>query len=180
MASPVGEASRSSERFDCAPVGDRSMVRLTSWLPAKEFDGPIEWQGRPLPGLTGDVLGGDPRVLCTSPQEWLLIFTATDVVPLRNLVAPDLARHSLALIDLTAALTVFELRGSKVRDVLRKSCALDVEGEDLATSRCARTRFANIPVLIDCIRFAELYEIYVVRSYAAYLQSWLTDAGSQA
>jgi sarcosine oxidase, subunit gamma len=161
---------------DITTVTGRTLLRLSSWLPSASFSGPVVWEGRALPLRAGHVLNGEPRALCTAPQEWLLVFPTTDVTGLRQAVESDLSRQSLALVDLTSGLRVLELRGSAARDILSKSCGLDFDPRAFGAGQCARTRFANIPVLIDCTQPTDVFELYVARSYCAYLQSWLEDA----
>jgi sarcosine oxidase subunit gamma len=60
--------------------------------------------------------------------------------------------------------------------VLSKSCGLDFHPRRFALGHCARTRFAQIPVLIDCVDALPRFELYVQKSYSHYLEDWLIDA----
>jgi sarcosine oxidase, subunit gamma len=162
--------------LDLATVSDRTILRLSSWVPSHNFSGPVVWEGRPLPLQVGQVLDGEPRALCTSPQEWLLVLSRTDVTRLRGAVASELSRQGLALVDLTPGLRILELRGPATREILSKSCGLDLHPQIFGVGQCARTRFANIPVVIDSTQATDAFDLYVAHSYLAYLRSWLEDA----
>jgi len=103
----------------------------------------------------------------------------TDVVRLRNVWAPELTAQNLALVDLTDGLVVFEVSGSAARDVLSKSCGLNFHPRRFCTGHCARSRFAQIPVVIDCTQDSGVFELYAPRSYAQYLKDWLDDASAE-
>jgi sarcosine oxidase subunit gamma len=122
------------------------------------------------------VEGGSLRILCTGPGDWLVAQPVADVSRLRNVLAPELTRCSLALADLTRGLTVLEMSGSAVREVLARSCSLDVDPRRFAAGRCARTRFAQLPVVLDCKEDSGIFELYVATSYAQFLNAWLSDA----
>jgi sarcosine oxidase, subunit gamma len=126
----------------------------------------------------GDGHRGLPRVLCTGPGEWLVVHAPTAVERLCEVLAPALENRSLVLVDLTEGLVALEISGSEARAVLGKSCGLDFDPRRFRHNQCARTRFANIAVLIDCIQPGQVYILYVGRSHASYLKSWLADAAT--
>jgi heterotetrameric sarcosine oxidase gamma subunit len=106
----------------------------------------------------------------------LLSGSPTPVDRLRNGWAPELTAQHLSLVDLTPGLAVLELSGSEVRDVLAGSCGVDFEVRQFPEGSCARTRLAQIPVVIDCIQGSGTFELYVPRSYESYLTNLLLDA----
>ncbi len=161
--------------FDLSPKSDRSILRLKSWTQNPATPRAV-WEGRELPTKVGQVLDGDTRVLCTGPADWLLVMPPTNVARLRNVAAPELTSQGLALVDLTGGLKILEVRGVGAWEVLRKACGLDLDPQCFGARQCARTRCANIPVVIECIQAGDLFELYVARSHGAYLESWLEDA----
>jgi len=163
--------------LEVSRASDRSIARLVSWMSRSALSGEVQWQRRPLPGV-GEVRDGEPRVLCVSPQDWLVVFPTANPGSTADLGAVELSRQGLACIEVTAGLCVLELKGTGASRILGKSCSLDFEGGGLEAGRCARVRFASIPVVIHCLRSGELFELYLARSHGAYLQSWLADAAN--
>jgi heterotetrameric sarcosine oxidase gamma subunit len=163
--------------FDVSVVAGRFLVCAISWESSCEVSAAVLWRGQSLPSGVGEVRSGDPRVLCVAPDEWLLVFSRTGDSRPPSSTLRELARQSLAVVDVTPAFRVWRLQGSGVREVFTKSCGLDFDSCAFKAGRCSRTRFANIGVLIDCLE-ADVFELYVGQSYSAYLQSWLKDAVS--
>jgi heterotetrameric sarcosine oxidase gamma subunit len=173
---PATYAER-EEPFRLRPASARSVLRVKSWLPHSPTM-PLILGGCVLPHSVGAVTEGSPRVLTTGPADWLLSHSPTRVERLRNVWAPELTTKNLALVDLTDGLAVLEASGSRVREILSKSCGLDFAPRYFGAGHCARTRFANIPVVIDCLEDSGIFCLYVPRSYRHYLQTWLVDAAS--
>ena len=163
--------------FHVLPASARAVLRLKSWRSFRADSAPFALAGIALPASVGVVTEGLPRVLCTGPGEWLLVYAPTGVARLQDILAPELTTQGLALVNLTDGLTVFEVSGSHVRSVLAKSCGLDFDPRHFGAEHCARTRFAQIPVVIDCIQDSRIFELYVQQSYAHYFHERLRDAG---
>jgi heterotetrameric sarcosine oxidase gamma subunit len=153
------------------PIGVRAFLRLTSWsghIPDPD-----------LPPRVGHTAPGPVRVLCVAPVEWLLISHEQSAADLRAAFSPSLLEGGGVLVDLTDGIAAFEVQGIAVRDVLAQACGLDFHPTRFPPGKCARTRFAQIPVVIDCIDESH-FELYVSRSYGHYLQSWLLDSAATA
>jgi heterotetrameric sarcosine oxidase gamma subunit len=172
-----GPHNSSSERVQINAVAGRTALRLKSWLPEVTSGWkPVVLASQELPSEVGATLSGPMHVLCTAPGDWLIVSQVFTPSNLREYVVPDLSRHGLVLTDLTAGLTVLEVGGSAARDVLSKGCGLDMHVRSFPVGRCARTRFAQIPVLIDYVDPLIRFELYVSRSYTDYFRDWLADA----
>ena len=169
LVRPLSERS-----FQVRTATGRTVVRLKSWRAARIDRAPLALAGCALPDSVGTVTDGLPRVLCTGPGEWLLVYAPTSTARLRNILAPELSFQSLVLVDLTDGLVVLEVSGSSSRDVMARSCGLDLQR--FCAGQCARTRFAQIPVVIDCVQDPETFHLYAPRSYATWLTQWLRDA----
>jgi|ERR1700687_4293274 len=156
----------------------RTSLRLKSWLP-EHISGskPVVLAGRELPSQVGTTLSGPMWVLCLGPGEWLLVSDEGEASSLSEHLGVDLPTHGLALVDLTHALSGIEVRGSSAREVLSKGCGLDLDPRTFPPGRCARTRFAQISVVLEC-RDDEspCFQLHLGRSYSHYLHAWLTDA----
>jgi sarcosine oxidase subunit gamma len=158
----------------------RTSLRLKSWLP-QHTNGvkPVVLAGRQLPLQVGATLPASPRVLCVGPGEWLVVSYARQALELREDIEPALSRQGLVLVDLTHGLSGLDVRGSAAREVLSKGSGLDFHPRSFPVDRCARTRLAQIPVVIDCLDASPRFELYVARSYFQYLHSWIFDAASE-
>lgn len=159
------------------PVRGTASLWLKSWLPkpAAETE-PVVLAGTELPSQVGATLSGPMRVLCVGPGEWLIVSREHTASALREHLQPDLPNHGLALVDLTDGLTGLEVRGLAAHEVLSNGCGLDLHPRNFPPGRCARTRFAQIAVVIDCLDATPRFELHVASSYLQYLHSWLTDA----
>jgi len=162
--------------FHFEAVPGKGCLRLRSWLP-EHIAGTqhVTLADEQLPAQVGDVLPGAGRVLCVGPAHWLLVGPTQAVAELALRLAPQARQQGLALVDQSDTFITLRLSGSEVREVLAKGCGLDLHPGSFGPGRCTGTRFANIPALIDCLE-ESLFELYVVRSYAHYVQSWLCDA----
>jgi heterotetrameric sarcosine oxidase gamma subunit len=173
---PQRTSSPDDGTFQVRPASARSVLRVKSWQSHRAGGAPLVLGGYELPDSVGEVTVESSRVLCTGPGEWLIVRRPADVSRLRNVWAPELSAQCLALVDLTAGFSVLELLGSDVRKVLAKSCSLDVDPRCFRAGHCARTRFAQLPVVLDCIQDPGVFELYVARSNAQFLNAWLSDA----
>ena len=160
--------------FEVLSLAARTVLRLKSWEPRHVAGDVVMLGERELPSKVGATLSGPPRILCTAPAEWLIL-SQEPSVSVRQQIEETLAA-GLALVDLTDGLTVLEVSGLAVRDVLAKGCGLNLHPRRFQPGACARTRFAQIPVVIDCIQDPNHFELYVTRSYSQYLKDWLLDA----
>jgi len=161
-------------------IGGRTLLRLKSWLPEHTTGGkPVMLAGRELPSQVGGTLSGPMRVLCVGPGEWVIVSSEHPASAVRERLEPDLPKHGLALVDLTDGLAGLEVRGSATRDVLSKACGLDLHPRSFPVGRCARTRFAQIPVIITSLDEPPRFELYMVRSHFHYLRAWLGDAAAE-
>src|SRR5215213_6271863 len=154
-------------------ISGRSVLRLRSWL--REFSRggkPVMLHGRELPAQVGQILTGEVRALCVSPGEWLVVSTQSNS---RRPLPPDESTQGLVLVDLTDGLAIIDVGGFAARAILSKGCGLDLHPRSFPAGRCARTRFAQIPVVVECLEPSR-FELYVARSYRHYLHSWLEDA----
>jgi sarcosine oxidase subunit gamma len=157
-------------------VSGRTAVRVKSWLPEHvRGTSAVEMAGRLLPSTGGTSTAGELRVLCLAPGEWLAVSDLRHGAEVQEWIQCQIKTQSIVVVDLSDALAVIRIEGDGVRDVLSKGCGLDMHPRCFCVGRCARTRFAQIPVTIDCVDAPEVFELYVARSYFSYLRSWLSD-----
>jgi sarcosine oxidase subunit gamma len=115
-------------------------------------------------------------VLWLGPDEWLVAGGSADL-PERLRAA--LAGVHAAVVELSASRAVFELTGPAARDVLAKGCALDVHPRAFGPGQCAQTGLARAAVILEQVDAAPTFRIFVRRSFARYLATWLADAAAE-
>jgi sarcosine oxidase subunit gamma len=145
----------------------RTIVRVQSLSSA------VSHQGLQQP--PGAKSGGDVRVLCIAPGDWLLVSDNLPAANLQEQLQNDPSAAGQAIVDVTHSYGILEVSGHGARDVLAKGCGVDLHPDRFARGLCTRTRLAKIAVVIDCLD-EHGFDLYVSRSYSAYLQSWLQDA----
>ena len=147
------------------PLDKRAVVRVKSW-------------GADLvsSSLVPPGLGGDVQVLGFSPLEWFLVSDAIDGPKLHERVTQHLGQESTAVVDLSCGLKALCLRGPATRELLSKGCGLDLHPEIFPAGRCTRTRLAQLSVIVHCSDPVPRFDLYVGRSYHAWLCAWLADA----
>lgn len=144
------------------------LIEIRSWL-AEHQSGQkaVTLGGHTLPSNVGATVSSPWRVLCLAPAEWLLI--TEDTAPM-----PD--EPGLVLTEATDGIAVVSVGGPRARDILSKGCGLDVDAQMFSVGRCARTRLAQLQVVVDCVDAAPRFDLYVSRSSLRFLSDWLEDA----
>jgi sarcosine oxidase subunit gamma len=136
--------------------------------------------GLPLPLIPNRVAAmGRVRTLWLGPDEWLI--TAPDgagpELPAR--LARALAGQYAAVADLSSSRTVVAITGARARDLLAKGCGLDLHPRSFAPGQCAQTLFAGVPVILDQVSAAPAYRLFVRRSTARWLCTWIIDTAEE-
>ncbi|MDB6106635.1 MAG: sarcosine oxidase gamma subunit [Gammaproteobacteria bacterium] len=90
--------------------------------------------------------------------------------------ADEMASQCAMLIDSTDGIGVLGISGPVARDVLMKGCGLDLHPSAFPVGHCARTRFAQMAVIIDHLGEEPSFGLYVARSYLRFLTDWIEDA----
>ena len=175
---PAPLAADNGVDFQIELLRYRPALRLRSWV-SDGGERAVILDGRALPPVVGAAIAADPRVLCIGPADWLLVSGEDSAASLRQRVESHLRDQCVVAVDQTHGLAPIEVRGHFAREVLSKGCGLDLHPRAFPVGRCARTRLAQIPVVIDCIDEAPRFTLYVARSYVTYLRSWLLDAAAE-
>lgn len=132
--------------------------------------------GVKLPDQPNTWAGEDPIAWWVAPDAWL-IQSAREADSLAAQVRSDSMNLCCAVTDLSDALVTFGLEGPRSFGVLARGCGLDLRVSSFGAQACARTRLAQLPVLIRRPAAAR-FEVVVDRAAAQYLQDWLTDAAA--
>jgi heterotetrameric sarcosine oxidase gamma subunit len=118
------------------------------------------------------------RALGIGPGDWLIIPPEALAVTLRQGVHPEIEGQDLSLLEITDALSTLAITGRGAEAVLSTDCGLDWSPDRFPVGQCARTRFANVPVIVEKVDDLPRFELTVGSSYLAYLTAWLADAVS--
>lgn len=158
-------------------TASRIVLEIRSWLPEhKSGEKALQVDGHELPREVGATLPAPLRCLCLAPGEWWLVRDERLAAGIDERLATELTAQGAVLIDSTDGIGALSVRGPWARDVLSKGCGLDFHPQAFPVGRCARTRFARLPVIVDHTDGASSFHLYVPRSYLAFLADWFADA----
>jgi sarcosine oxidase, subunit gamma len=160
-------------------VGKRAAVRVKAWsragisAPGSAAE-PLE-AGRSAASIVPPGLGGQVRVLNFAPREWLVVSEAIEGPRLAEHLGQHLGGQGMAVVDLSCAFKALRVEGPAARELLSKGCGLDLHPRAFPAGLASRTRFAQLPVIVDCTDPKPCFNLYVGRSYLQYLRSRLID-----
>ncbi len=153
-----------------------SIIRVQSWDVAAHAPSAINHVvGTVWPDEVGAVASGLVDVLCVGPTDWLVVGGDFNGRELREKLAMAFLETPLRATDISQGYARFEFEGPEVQEFLLKGCSLDLHSSRFPAARCARTRFAGVPVVLRC-RASSAFEAIVAASYQQYLLAWIADA----
>jgi sarcosine oxidase, subunit gamma len=121
--------------------------------------------------------------LWLGPDQWLLTCPVPDAARLVNALREALRDVHAATTDVTDGRIAFRLAGPSAQGVLAKGCPLDLHPRAFPPGSCAQSLLAKAAVLIHLVDevppTGPSFDVYVARSFAAYLWMWLEDAGRE-
>jgi len=117
--------------------------------------------------------GNDPCALWLAPDTRLLVSQKIGFETLRQRIATALTDCLHACTNQSDALLALRLEGPGARRRLSSGCGLDFSEPAFPSGHCARTLFAQMPLLIHRPLGGTGFDLYIDRSYAASLWSWL-------
>jgi sarcosine oxidase subunit gamma len=134
--------------------------------------------GVELPVKPNTTAAGDGiAVLWLGPDEWLVV-AAPDAGMAAGLEMALAGDHG-AVTDVSESRAVIGLAGANARQVLMKGCSLDLHPRAFRAGRCTQTLLARAGVILHQTGNEPAYDIYVARSFADYLWTWLEDAAEE-
>jgi sarcosine oxidase, subunit gamma len=172
-----GREHPAEKRVSVRVAAPAAKVRVQSWVEAPK--GIESILGASLPSVVGLVGGERVRALCIGPSDWLLVSSVLDA---RSLVAElrgDKRELCFSVADMSLGLTTVEVGGRWARELLSKGCGLDLHPRVFGPGQCARTRFAQMAVVIECVDTASTFMCYVPCSYTDYFIAWVGDAAAE-
>ncbi len=125
-----------------------------------------------------------PHILWMGPDEWLIISPDQQKEDIHRLLNNALTGLHAALIDVSESRTVIQLGGPNARHVLAKGCSIDLHSLQFLPGQTVNTLLAKAHITLHKPVFADptaasVFRIFVARSYAEYLWSWLEDASRE-
>ncbi len=144
---------------------------------ADELDGIANAQGRQLPALGRSkpgrsALGADQLALCVRPQRWLLL--GEPVLPGAHAAHWQSACAGVgAAVDLSSALVVLHLGGTRVRELLVRGCRLDLCPDAFPPGSAAATIMVQVSVILVALSSGML--LLTPASTARHLHEWVVS-----
>ncbi|MDN0083898.1 sarcosine oxidase subunit gamma family protein [Crenobacter sp. SG2305] len=183
----VGIASKLARAFVKAPTGfglvERSFmthVSLRGDPHSKAFVDAVE-RTLQLTLPAGQAMAHSPHgcsAVWMGPDEWLIESTEETGPELETALRSALGGEHHAVIDVSSGFTVFELTGSKVRDVLAKGCPLDLHPRVFPVGHSVQSHYFKAGITL--LRLDEArYRLVVRRSFAEYCCLMLLDAADE-
>ena len=121
--------------------------------------------------------------LWLGPDQWLLTCPTQDAPGLIETLRAALADVHSAITDVSDGRVAFRVAGPSARDVLAKGTPLDLHPRAFGPGSCAQSLLAKASVLIHLVddepERGPSFDVYVARSFAHYLWTWLEDAGRE-
>jgi sarcosine oxidase subunit gamma len=134
--------------------------------------------GYALPTAPNTTAGDGRSTACwCGPDEWLIVLADGSQAELIQRFRQSLAGHAHAVTDVTDARAVLRLVGACARFVLGKGCPIDLHPRAFGPGKVAQSLIGRSQALILPIH--EGYDVFVPRSFAGYLWTWLVDAGAE-
>jgi sarcosine oxidase subunit gamma len=119
--------------------------------------------------------GDDPVICRIAPDSWLLLSALHEAAEIIPAVRTGCGRRSFAITDLSDSFVTIWIEGAQAAALLARGCGLDLSIGGFGNVACARTRFAQLPVVLRRVT-SERIECVVDRSVAQYLYGWMQDA----
>ena len=158
--------------FVLQPLEGRSAVHLRVRPAAAEAAA----QALDLQHSTLQWRDGDPAAYWLAPDQWQFTSDTLSAQAITAKIDTALAGQLYATTDVSSCQSGFLLTGKSARTLLAMGCCIDMHPRAFVSGQCARTRFADVRLLIAAVS-DNAFELYVDRSHALHLSNWITRAG---
>ncbi len=188
-----GEATRGAAGVAMTERPHRGIVNLRLDPANTEAMAAVEAAfGFALPTTANDTAGNaDTIALWLGPDEWWLVVPGPEPEAgpeLADKLRAALSGHFAAVTEVGESRTCIRVSGPNARALLQKGCPLDFHASVFKAGACAQSMLAKSGVTLHL--FADesaapagaegpVFDIYVPRSFAEYLWTWLEDAGRE-
>jgi sarcosine oxidase subunit gamma len=153
----------------------RAIVRLQLGARSQKTAVSLKIAGRPVPVAMSTWSGDDPVICRIAPDTWLLLSALHEAAEIIPAVRSGCGRRSFAITDLSDSFVTIWIEGTRAAALLARGCGLDLSIGGFGNVACARTRLAQLPVVLRRVT-SERIECVVDRSVAQYLYDWMQDA----
>jgi sarcosine oxidase subunit gamma len=121
----------------------------------------------------------DRAALWLGPDERLLIGSADASAEIAERLQHALAGSAHSLVEVSHALTAFEVEGPRAATTLNAGCPLDLDPATFAPNMCTRTVFAKAQIVLWRTG-QETFHLETARSFATYVTKLLALAASES
>ncbi len=109
------------------------------------------------------------------PDEYLLVTLADKQADTIVALQASLDGVFCSVTDVSSGYCLLEVVGGYAQALLAKGCPMELDPSRFSVGDCAQTVIAQSGVLLSPMGNADGFEIIVRRSYADYLQRWLSQ-----
>ena len=154
----------------CAQVNLRGDITDPAFTDAVNAVTGIMLPDTPNKVVTGKVF----KALWLAPDEWLIVGEG-EAAPLVQKLEEALSGQHIAINDVSANRTIFELFGPHCYQVLMKSSEMDFHPRVFAPGDCVQTLIAKSQAIVEQVG-EDVFHIYVRSSFSRYVGGWLAEA----
>jgi sarcosine oxidase subunit gamma len=153
----------------------RTVLRLQLGARSQKTVAALRIAGRSLPVAMNTWMGDDPVFMRVAPDSWLVESALHEAADLLPAVRAGCGRRSYAVTDVSDTLVTIAVEGALAAALLARGCGLDLSPGASGSAACARTRLAQLPVVLRRVN-SERFECLVDSSAAQWLFGWMEDA----
>ncbi len=127
---------------------------------------------------------GSSHNLWMGPDEWLIVNPPIEAEYLFSDLNKALKNQHYGLVDITESRTLIRMSGSQAKRVLEKGCSIDLHVRSFKHGSVVNTLLGHAHVILHLTTLKDtlghpVFDIYIHRSFAEYLWSWLEDASAE-
>jgi heterotetrameric sarcosine oxidase gamma subunit len=152
-----------------------TVLRLQLGTRSQKTVASLRIAGRSLPVAMNAWMGDDPVFMRVAPDTWLIESALHDAADLMPAVRTGCGRRSYAVTEVSDTLVAITVEGTLAVALLARGCGLDFSPAAFGNAACARTRLAQLPVVLRRVS-SERFDCLVDRSAAQWLYDWMEDA----
>lgn len=127
--------------------------------------------------VRGSLQLDDSRSLWLGPDRCLLVSPSSTPDDIISCCKATLSGVLHNAVDYSAGLVALRISGANARQLLASGSGVDFRAEKFPPGACCRTRLAQIAAVVVADA-ADVYDIYVDRSYESYLCDWLAASAN--
>ena len=182
------EAEHSGTGVVLTEVAHPGLINIRGDASDPAFIAAVEKAIKLTPPTAPNTVTGKPsqtRIMWLGPDEWLVIAKPgrrERVVAALWKNLKDGKLHA-AVSDSSEARTCIRIEGPRAREVLAKGCPIDLHPRAFGPGQSTQCIVAKCGVMLTQTAQAKdttaTYELYVLRSFATYLWTWLEDASQE-